>query len=274
MAIRRRRSVAGVPIVHTLTNKPKGAIMTDGLILVTGSSGRIGRAVVAELQKHGRPVRGFDRAPTPGLTDMVVGTLTSEADVRQAMLGVKAVVHLAATPDDADFLNEIVPNNVVGLYHVLEQAQQAGVKRMVLASSGQVVWYERIRGPWPIKVDVQPTPRYWYAAAKVFLEAAGRAFAEKFGMSVIAARLGWCPRTREQVEEIAASDWAQDVYFSPADAGRFFAAAATAPADISFAVVYAASRPLRETYMDLEPARRLLGWEPQESWPTGIEVVT
>jgi uronate dehydrogenase len=246
--------------------------MADGLVLVTGSSGRIGRAVVAAGQAVGRPVRGFDQVATPGLADMVVGTLTSEADVARAMRGVQSVVHLAATPDDADFLAEIVPNNIVGVYHVLEQAQAAGVQRLVLASSGQVTWYQRFRGPWPIGAQVQPTPRYWYAAAKVFLEAAGRAFAEKFGMSVIAVRLGWCPRTREQVEEISASDWAQDVYLSPADAGRFFAAAVEAPG-ISFEVVYATSRPLRETYMDLEPARRLLGWAPTESWPQGVDVV-
>jgi nucleoside-diphosphate-sugar epimerase len=247
--------------------------MADIRVLVTGSSGRIGRAVVTELQARGVPVRGFDRTATPGLADMVVGTLTSEADVMRAMRGVQAVVHLAATPDDADFLNEIVPNNIVGVYHVLEQAYAAGVKRLVLASSGQVTWYERMRGPWPIGIDVQPTPRYWYAAAKVFLEAAGRAFAEKFGQSVIAVRLGWCPRTKEQVEEIKASEWAQDVYLSPSDAGRFFAAAALSPADISFKVVYATSRPLRQTYMDLEPARQLLGWEPQECWPQGVAIV-
>jgi nucleoside-diphosphate-sugar epimerase len=246
--------------------------MADGLVLVTGSSGRIGRAVVGELRALGRPVRGFDRMATPGLADMVVGTLTSEPDVARAMRGVHSVVHLAATPDDADFLAEIVPNNIIGVYHVLEQAQAAGVKRMVLASSGQVNWYQRFRGPWPIGTQVQPTPRYWYAAAKVFLEAAGRAFAEKFGMSVIAVRLGWCPRTKEQVEELTASDWAQDVYLSPSDAGRFFAAAVAA-AEISFEVVYATSRPLRETYMDLEPARKLLGWQPRESWPQGVEIV-
>ena len=194
--------------------------MTDGLVLVTGSSGRIGRAVVEELQRRKRAVRGFDRVTTPGLDDMVVGTLTSEKDVARAMQGVHAVVHLAATPDDADFLAEIVPNNIIGVYHVMEQAQAAGVKRMVLSSSGQVTWYQRFRGPWPIGTEVQPTPRYWYAAGKVFLEAAGRAFAEKFGMSVIAVRLGWCPRTKEQVDEITASDWAQDVYLSPGDAGR------------------------------------------------------
>src|SRR2546421_10001184 len=131
--------------------------MMSGLILVTGSSGRIGKAVVQELQTLGHPVRGFDRTPTPNLADMVVGTLTSEADVARAVRGVHTVIHLAATPDDADFLAEIVPNNIIGVYHIFEEAQKAGVKRVIAASSGQVVWYQRMRGPLPIGVDVQPT---------------------------------------------------------------------------------------------------------------------
>src|SRR5437879_3564999 len=246
--------------------------MSDGLILVTGSSGRIGKAVVHELQARGRRVRGFDRVPTPGLADMVVGTLTSEADIARAMCGVHTLIHLAATPDDADFLVEIVPNNIIGVYHVFEEAQKAGVKRLVVASSGQVVWYQRMTGPLPVGVDVQPTPRYWYAAAKMFLEAAGRSFAEKFGLEVIAVRLGWCPRTPEQVEEIRAADWAQDVYLSPGDAGRFFACAAEASLAQKFNVVYATSKPKGAMY-DLETTKRLLGFEPLESWPQGIEVV-
>jgi nucleoside-diphosphate-sugar epimerase len=249
--------------------------MAHGLVLVTGSSGRIGRAAVQELQARGRRVRGFDLAPTPGLADMVVGTLTSEADVRRAMDGVESLIHMAATPDDAEnnFLTEIVPNNIVGLYHVLEAARAAGVKRMVLASSGQVTWYQRFRGPLPLGVDVQPTPRYWYACSKVFLEAAGRAFSEQFGMKVLVVRLGWCPRTKEQVEEITASDWARDVYLSPGDAGRFCAAAVEAPLYAPYSVVNVTSKPVDKTYVDLEPARRLLGWAPRESWPQGIEIV-
>src|SRR5262245_21541470 len=103
------------------------------MILVTGSSGRIGRAVVAELQSRRHAVRGFDRVATPGVADMIVGTLTSEADVAKAMRGVSTVIHLGATPDDADFLAEIVPNNIIGVYHVFEQAQKAGVKRLIVA---------------------------------------------------------------------------------------------------------------------------------------------
>src|SRR5207253_2956157 len=53
------------------------ATMNSGLILVTGSSGRIGTAVVAELQARGHAVRGFDRVATAGLAEMVIGTLTS-----------------------------------------------------------------------------------------------------------------------------------------------------------------------------------------------------
>ena len=143
--------------------------------------------------------------------------------------GVKAVVHLAATPDDDDFFTKLLPNNIVGVYHILEAARLAGVRRLVLASSGQVVWHQRFTGPLPIGADVPPTPRGWYAATKVFQEAAGRAYAEAHGMSVIAARLGWCPRTREHAEELAATDWGPDVYLSPGDAGRFFALAAEAP---------------------------------------------
>ena len=238
-------------------------------ILVTGSSGRIGTAVVNELRARGHSIRGFDRVATPGLTDMVVGTLTSEADIAKAMRDVQSVIHLAATPDDADFLAEIVPNNIIGAYHVFEEAQKVGVKRLVVASSGQVVWYQRMTGPIPIGVDVKPTPKFWYAAAKLFLEGAGRAFAEKFGMEVIAVRLGWCPRTPEQVAEIRAEQWAQDVYLSPNDAGRFFACAVEAPLKDKFAVVYATSKPKRAMY-DLETTKKLLGYEPSESWPQGV----
>jgi len=247
--------------------------MSGGLVLVTGSSGRIGRAVVHELQARGHRVRGFDRRPTPGLADMVVGDLTDAAAVARATAGVQTLIHLAATPDDADFLKEIVPNNIIGVYHVLESAQQAGVRRLILASSGQVVWYQRFRGPLPLTATDPPTPRYWYAAAKMFLEGAGRAFAEKFGQEVIAVRLGWCPRTKEHVEELAATGWGHDVYLSPGDAGRFFACAVEAPLRERFHVVYATSRPVRQVIYDQDAVRDLLGYEPRDRWPEGLEAV-
>ncbi len=239
------------------------------MTLVTGSAGRIGQAVVKGLA--GSPVRGFDRRPTPGAAESVTGDIADMAAVRQALTNVRTVIHLAATPDDDDFMSQLLPNNIVGTYNVMEAAQAAGVRRVILASSGQVVWYQRFTGPLPIRVDTEPTPRYWYACTKMFLEAAGRAFAEKFGQSVLVVRLGWCPRTREQVEEIRQSSWAPDVYLSPGDAGRFFARAVHAPDDQRFAVIYAASKPVTTCPYDLEPARRLLGYEPLDRWPDGLD---
>jgi nucleoside-diphosphate-sugar epimerase len=247
--------------------------MAGRTVLVTGSAGRIGRAAVRELLARGHAVRGFDRVSTPGLADALVGDLTDAGAVRRAVRGAQAIVHLAATPDDDDFLTQLLPNNIVGVYHMMEAAREAGVRRVMLASSGQVVWYQRFTGPLPIGTDTQPTPRGWYAATKVFQEAAGRAFAEAHGLSVIAARLGWCPRNRAHIEELHGVEWAKDVYLSPGDAGRFCACAVEAPDDIRFAVVYACSRPLRQEYYDADAARKLLGYQPRDQWPQGTEEI-
>jgi nucleoside-diphosphate-sugar epimerase len=241
-------------------------------VLVTGSAGRIGQAVVAELTSRGHRVRGFDRVLTPGAAEAVVADLADAEAVGRAAEGVEAVVHLAATPDDDDFLTQLLPNNIVGVYHVLEAARRAGVRRVVLASSGQVVWWQRFRGPLPITADAPPTPRGWYACTKLFQEAAGCAYAEAHGLSVVAARLGWCPRDAAHVAELARTDWGPDVYLSPGDAGRFFACAVEAPLDLRFVVVHACSRPLRQVVYDAGPARDLLGYEPRDTWPEGVEV--
>src|SRR5262245_2541736 len=245
--------------------------MSADLILVTGSAGRIGQAVVRELVARGRPVRGLDVVPTPGATESVVGDIASFGSVRRAMEGVSALVHLAATPDDDDFMSRLLPNNIVGTFNVVESAREANVPRVVLASTGQVVWWQRMRGEVPIGVDVQPTPRGWYAATKCFLEAAGRSLAEAHGRTVLSVRLGWCPRTVEQAREIAESEWAQSVYLSPGDAGRFFAGAVLAPLAVGYAVVYASSRPVGTPTYDLAPTTALLGFEPRDSWPEGVE---
>ena len=57
-------------------------------------------------------------------------------------------VVVSATPDDVDDpVHGLFPANVVGVYRILEAARTAGAKRMILASSGQVVWGQRATGP-------------------------------------------------------------------------------------------------------------------------------
>ncbi len=244
---------------------------TSNTVLVVGSAGRIGQAVVAELQRRKLPVRGFDIVRTPGLEDFVVADISQGDGLHRAAAGVGSLIHLAATPDDDDFPTRLLPNNIIGVYQVMEAARLGGVRRLILASSGQVNWWQRMAGNLPVRVEDPPSPRYWYAATKMFLEAIGRGYAETHGISVIVIRLGWCPRTPQQVQEIAASKEAQDVYLSPGDAGRLFACAVEAKSDIRFAIVYASSKPIHHVHFDLEPAARLLGFVPQETWPEGVE---
>lgn len=244
--------------------------MTPGtqIILVTGAAGRLGRCATAALAAAGLRVRGFDRVPMPGTPEAVVGDLQDEAALRRACAGAATLLHLAATPDDAPFHAELLPNNLAGLHDVLEAAAAAGVRRCILASTGQVNWWQIHRGPWPVRTADPISPRGWYAVTKVALEAAGAVFAERLGVPVIAVRLGWCPR-QGQVAEIAANEFGQDTYLSPRDAGECFARAATADVPAGLHVLFATSRPARRERLDLAPARRLLGWTPCDTWPAG-----
>lgn len=253
-------------------------------VLVTGSAGRIGRAAVRALVAAGHNVIGFDqsdRANPPG--NYLKASLTDADALLQAASGVDCLVHLAAAPDDArfprgeppddgdNFLSELLPSNVVGTYHVMEAARKVKVKRVILASTGQVIEGHRQDGNVPVTAAASVRPRYLYACTKVFLEAIGQVYGVRHGIEVLAVRLGWCPRDRGHVREIAGERVFQDVYLSPNDAGRFIAAAVGAETLPAYAVVYATSRPPHSLQYDLEPARKLIGYEPLESWPTGAE---
>jgi uronate dehydrogenase len=259
--------------------------MTSQHILVTGSAGRVGRAAVAELTARGHTVTGFDVRPTPGLSPerLVGASLADMPALRRAAAGASTIIHLAATPDDArfprgaspddgdNFLSELVPSNIVGPYHVMEAARTLKVPRVLLASTGQVIDGHLRDGQTPVRTEVLPRPRYLYACTKVFLEALGQVYSRQHGIAVLVVRLGWCPRDAGQVEEIRQSELAQDVYLSPGDAGRFFASAVETMTWPPYAVLYATSRFTHALRYDLAPTRELLGWEPKERWPDGVE---
>ncbi len=143
------------------------------VVLVTGGAGFIGSHLVEALVGGGRRVRVLDDLSTGRRRDvhpaaeLVIGDITDSAVVRAAMVGVRAVAHLAARravprsfvdPAGTDRVNRI------GTAVVLDEAGRAGVERVVFASSSSV-YGNAVVAPTP--EDAVPGPLSPYAASKL-----------------------------------------------------------------------------------------------------------
>lgn len=113
------------------------------LVAVTGGSGKLGRAVVADLLAHGYGVINLDQAGSPGFVKV---DLTDYGQVAAALAGVDergrpdAVVHLAAIPAPGLAPNPVTfRNNVLSSYNVFEACRQQGIRNIVWASSETVL---------------------------------------------------------------------------------------------------------------------------------------
>ena len=231
-------------------------------VLVTGPGGRVGSGL--RLHWGDRfATRLFDLQPLPDLARHetgIVGTITDLPALTAAAAGCRALVHLAATADEADFVTELVPNNVIGLYHAFEAARLAGVPRLIFASSVQVL-SGYARGTFVADTDpVRPVTRY--ACTKVLGEALGRFYRDRFGLEVICLRLGAVPHVER--DDIGRGG----VYLSPRDCAGFLAGAIEAsPApDDGFAIISLLSRN-GARLRDLARAERLLGYAPVDGLP-------
>jgi uronate dehydrogenase len=202
-------------------------------VLMTGASGNIGTVLRPALRAGLDELRLSDLTAPAGLVPpetFVHADLTDKQAVQDAVDGVDAVVHLGAVPDEAPF-EQIAGPNLHGVFHVFEACRRAGVKRVVFASSNHA------SGMYPPGVALdgsqRPRPDGLYGASKVYGEALGSMYSDRFGLSVVCLRIGsFQPRPRER-RELA-------TWLSHADAIRLFRAALTAD-DVDFAIVYGAS---------------------------------
>lgn len=247
-----------------LSNKPQR-------VLVTGSAGVIGQAAAIELKNNGHFVRGLDVNPTENVDESITGDIADTQTVFDACAGMTAVVHMAAFPNNADFLDVLLRPNVIGLYNILEASKTHEIKRLVMASSAQVIQrLDRRKTEGMIRPEDGVAPGNHYALTKVWMEEAGRMYAREYGMSILAIRIGWTPRKPREIGRIDASDHAKSIYLSRHDGGVFFRHCVEAELD-GFHVLYAASRsPVAFQEFDPEPAKTLIGYEPRDAWPEGL----
>jgi nucleoside-diphosphate-sugar epimerase len=246
------------------TNAPKR-------VLVTGSAGAIGNAVCVGLAARGHVVRGADQRPTPNVADAIEGDLADKETVYRAVEGMDTVIHLAAYVDNGELVETLMRPNVISPYYICEAARELGVKRLVLASSVQVIEGFGRTGR-TIGVDEGLRPRNLYALTKAWGEIMGDMYAKMYDLSVINVRIGWLPRSLQQAQAIAKSDYAQNIYLSYDDAQRFFERCVESdiPTAGESIVVFAGSKTAEVPHMDLEPARALLGYIPQDRWPENM----
>lgn len=108
-------------------------------VVVTGAHGRVGRVLVESLRAAGRAVIPIDVRRPSGALETLQLDLNDPVLLRDAFAGASVVVHLAAHMSwDPRESSEVVKTNVMSAYNVLESAAAAGVRRVVMGSTGEV----------------------------------------------------------------------------------------------------------------------------------------
>ncbi len=232
-------------------------------VLITGAAGYVGTRLRGIL--HGRyPIlRLSDEKPlgAAGAGEEIDRTeLGDLAAVEAMMVGVDGVVHLGAIAGEGDW-ESILRANIVGTYNVFEAARRQGVSRVVFASSNHVVgFYRRDRR---IEGAVVPRPDSRYGVSKVFGEAVGAYYADKFGLRVLAIRIG-------NVADKPADRLQLSIWISPRDLAQLVCIGLE-HADLHFEVVYGMSNNERAWWADA--AARELGYRPRDRAEGHVEEV-
>src|SRR3954451_534727 len=179
-------------------------------VLVTGSSGHLGEALMRSLGDEGVEVIGLDVLASPYTT--VVGSVADRGCVRRCIEGVDAVLH-AATLHKAHVgyhrREDFVHTNIEGTLVLLEEAVAAGVPRFVFTSTTSA--FGRALTPAPgepaawITEDVRPVPRNVYGATKVAAEDLCELVHRDHGLPVLALRTSrFSPEADDRPEARAA----------------------------------------------------------------------
>ena len=166
-------------------------------VLVTGGAGFIGSSLVRSLSASGSQVRVFDDLSTGSLDnfgdvggriEFVRGDVRDLAIVRDVVEGVRVVYHLAALPTVGRSVKDPIGTDAVnagGTLNVLVAARDAGVRRVVYASSSSIFGDTPTL---PKQEEMPPDPRSPYAASKLAGEGYCRAFTRTFGLETVSLR--------------------------------------------------------------------------------------
>ena len=276
-------------------------------IVVTGGSGKAGRAVVRELLAHGYEVLNVDQAPPAGpVGPFLRADLTNFGEAAESLSGAWGVVHLAAIPGPGMFPPEHTFRvNTSSTFNVFQAAVLHKLARVVWASSETTlgVPFDQVQPRTaPIDESHFPFPESTYALSKVIGEALAAQYARWSGIPFVGLRFSNIMEPPHDYAHIAAAQddprkrkWNLWGYVDARDAAQSCRLGLEASVSGSENCIIAAAdtcmkttnRELlaavfpgcqlapgtgpHETLLSTAKARRLLGFVPQYSWRTEVK---
>ncbi|WP_458190376.1 NAD-dependent glucose-6-phosphate dehydrogenase Azf [Haladaptatus sp. NG-WS-4] len=242
----------------------------DDPVLLTGSEGRVGSAILGDLESK-YDWRLLDREPPAEEPshEFFVADITDYDAVYDAVDGAGAIVHLAGDPRPEAPWNSVLSNNIDGTHNIFQAAIDSGsVKKFVFASSNHAVGaYEtearmpdlyREHDEFRLDGDELPRPSNLYGVSKATGEILGRYYHDEFDISVACVRIG------NLTEGHPPKDYerGQAMWLSYRDCAHLFDRCLQA--DYDYEIVYGISDNDRK-YYSIDRAREVLGYDPQDN---------
>jgi len=226
-------------------------------ILITGAAGDVGTHLRRELAgKYVLRVSDLRSLKKINREEKFVrADISRMADALRITKGVDAVVHLGGYSVEGPW-EGILSANIVGCYNVFEAARRNGVKRILFPTSNHAVGFYRRDQTIDHRVYIKPDSRY--GVSKVFGEALGSLYADKYGMEVFCMRIG-------NVGPAPIDKRRLSIWFSPRDLAQLVTIGIEHPG-IRFEIVYGVSKNTRSWYDNSNAYR--LGYKPQDDSET------
>jgi NAD+ dependent glucose-6-phosphate dehydrogenase len=240
----------------------------DEPVLLTGAGGAVGGAILDGLRDdydwrllyHSPPVEEPD-------FPYIVGDVIEEDTMAEAVEDVNAVIHLAGDPRPDAPWDSVLSNNIHGTKVTYQAAIDAGVEKLVFASSNHAVGhYETDRAPdiyrpsGTLLLDgtEHPRPGNFYGVSKAASEILGRFYHDEYGPSVVNVRIGNLTKGHPPEDY----ERGQAMWLSHRDCAHLFDCCLTA--DYDYEIVYGISDNDRKFY-SLERGKEVLGYDPQDN---------
>jgi NAD+ dependent glucose-6-phosphate dehydrogenase len=237
-------------------------------ILITGAAGNMGEKLTSHFTQRGTyELKLLDRTGGAGIVAADLGDF--DATWSKQFETVDTVVHLAGDPRGTASWAEVTRANITVTQNVLRAAHAAGVRRVVFASTNQVMLGYRFR-EGKVTTDLPPAPLSPYGFSKLFCEHIGQGFAKETGISFIALRIGYFQRGENLPGPwMGIGVWGQQMWLSNRDMLHGVTRAIDTE-DVPFAIVnFVSDNPGMR--WDLEHTRKTIGYEPQDGHAAVID---